>query len=67
MEIGSVVSNAYAKAAVQGERTQQAQEGRTAEAQESKARESRAEKEQPPRPVANAEGQTTGQVINVTA
>lgn len=65
MEIGSVVSNAYAKATVQGERTEQAQLRRVEE-QESRARE-QSGGEESPRPVANAQGQTTGQVINVTA
>ena len=64
MEIRSTASNAYASQLAQGERTQQS---RQLESKEPRAQEQVEKKEEPPKPVANAEGHKTGQVINVTA
>ncbi len=70
MQVSSSVSNAYAKQLAQSERSQQAQQPRLlqqVEQQASKQQERAEQKEGAPKPVANAQGQTTGQVINVTA
>lgn len=67
MEIGSVVSNAYKNAGAQAERSQQAAQAQQAERREPRAEERSEKKEEAPRPVTNAQGQTTGAVINVTA
>lgn len=69
MEISSVVANAYANPAAQSERSQSAQPARQSQqAERQEPPKERVDKaEEQPRPVANAQGQTTGQVINVTA
>lgn len=74
MDIKSVTSGVNSFAATpsvqteQTQQTQQAQQARQAQAVEQRVADQRAErKEQAQRPVVNAEGQTTGTVINVTA
>ena len=70
MQINSAVSNAYASQLAQSERSQQSSQARQAqqaEKSEPKQQERVEKKEEAPKPVANAQGQTTGKVINVTA
>lgn len=70
MQVNSSVSNAYANQLAQSERSQQAQQSRQLQQEELQAPEQQErveKKEEAPKPVANAQGQTTGQVINVTA
>jgi hypothetical protein len=68
MEIGSVAVSSYVNPGMQAERQQQAQ---SAQQQPSESREIQAkpaeEAQSAPPPVANAQGQTTGRIINVTA
>lgn len=70
MEIGSVSSSnvaAYTRSSseMQSARNAQAEESRQAEQRQTKAKES--SEQESPRPVTNAQGQTTGTVVNVTA
>lgn len=69
MEINATSSNAaaYANASVQAQRTQQAQQSQQSERREPRAEERVEKQEEAPRPVTNAQGQTTGTLINVTA
>lgn len=67
MEIGAVVSKAYTNAGTQADRSQQAAQAQQAERREPRAEERREKKDEAPRPATNAQGQTTGAVINVTA
>lgn len=71
MEVSSLSANAYASQSAQSERSQQARQAqqveRQAERQAPPAKEPVEKKEDAPKPVANAQGQKTGQVISVTA
>ena len=70
MEIGSVVAKTYSNPPAQTERTQQseqARQSRQAEEQAKSAQQQVKKSEESPKPVANAQGQTTGRVINTTA
>jgi hypothetical protein len=68
MEIGSVAVSGYVNSGVQTERQQQVQ---STQQQPAETREVQAkpveETQSAPSPVANAQGQTTGRIINVTA
>lgn len=66
MDIQSVTSNisAYVNTAAQPSQTQQVQQS---EKREPRAEERLELKEEPPRPVKNAQGQETGTLINVIA
>ena len=61
MEIGSLTTATYSSTTMQTERTQETRQAEQREAVQQQA------VEQEPKPVVNAEGQTTGSVINVTA
>lgn len=70
MEVSSVVAKAYTNPAAQSERSQQseqARQSRQVEREAQSAQEQVKKNEDVPKPVANAQGQTTGQVINTTA
>jgi hypothetical protein len=70
METNSVVAKAYTNPATQGQRSQQTQQVRQPERSEQQVAASKAQtekQEQSAKPVANAQGQKTGQVINTTA
>lgn len=70
MEIGSLPSNAVSYVSgsqAQSARNTQAEENRQVEQQQSRAQESAENENAKPRPVANAQGQTTGTIVNVTA
>lgn len=68
MAIDSVTSSANAYAAtLQSPEAQRSQQAQRAEQQEPKPQERVEKKEEPPKPVVNAQGQTTGTLINVTA
>lgn len=68
MAIDSVTSssNAYAST-LQSTESQRNQQAQRTEQQEPKPQERVEKTEEPPKPVVNAQGQTTGTLINVTA
>lgn len=69
MAVQSVTSsvNAYAQASTSASQAQQSQQAQVAERREPRPEERVERKEEAPRPVTNAQGQTTGTLINVTA
>jgi hypothetical protein len=69
METSSVVAKTYTNPAAQGQRSQQTQQVRQPERSEQQAagKVQTEKQEQSVKPVANAQGQKTGQVINTTA
>lgn len=67
MKIGALATNAYARQADQAERSSPLRQSQQAERQAPRAEARVEKKEELPKPVANAQGQTTGQVISVTA
>lgn len=68
MDIQSVTSNAsaYTQASTISQ-TQQNQQAQAVERKEPRPEERVERQEEPPRPVTNAQGQTTGTLINVSA
>jgi hypothetical protein len=69
MDVGSVSSgaNVYTNAAKQSPQSQQAQEAQALERRQPRPEERVEKQEEAPKPVKNAQGQTTGSVISVTA
>jgi hypothetical protein len=69
MDVSSVSSgaSAYTNALKQSSSTQQAQQTQAVERREPRPEERVEKTEEAPKPVKNAEGQTTGSTINVTA
>lgn len=68
MAVQSVSGNANAYAStLQSAETQRSQQARQVEQREPKPEERVEKKEEPPKPVVNAQGQTTGTLINITA
>ena len=69
MDVSSVSTGAraYTNALKQSNSAQQAQQTQAVERREPRPEERVEKKEEAPKPVKNAEGQTTGSTINVTA
>ena len=69
MDISSVSSgaNVYTNAAKQSTQSQAAQQAQVVERREPRPEERVEKQEETPKPVKNAQGQTTGSVISVTA
>ncbi len=69
MAVQSVSGNvsAYTQSSTSASQAQQSQQAQAAERREQRPEERVERKEEAPRPVTNAQGQTTGTVINVTA
>lgn len=67
MGISSVASSAYANQSAQADRSKQMHQAEKIEKKPPPVPEPVEKKAVPPKPVANAEGQSTGRVINVTA
>lgn len=68
MAVQSVSGNANAYAStLQSAEAQRSQQARQAEQREAKPEERVEKKEEAPKPVVNAQGQTTGTLINITA